>query len=131
MNGLAEKRDSRWKVLVITGYSDQKNALLRTLASSIPKLTSLNVECNTIDAVQGREADVAIYSVTRSNSAGNLGFLRELRRLNVALSRGRQYLVLVGDHLFARTANGENPFRRVVEYIEQHPSDCALKEFKN
>jgi superfamily I DNA and/or RNA helicase len=132
MNGLAETRGSKWKVLVITGYSEQKRSLDRTLASLVPKLSALTVECNTVDAVQGREADVAIYSVTRSNTAGRLGFLRESRRLNVALSRGKQYLVLVGDHLFCRTATGaENPFRQIVEYIEQNPSTCALKEYKN
>ncbi|MBZ5664210.1 MAG: protein kinase [Acidobacteriia bacterium] len=129
MNGLAETKNTRWKVLVITGYSEQKHAIIRALASA--KLTALNVECNTVDAVQGREGDVAIYSVTRSNPAGRLGFLRELRRLNVALSRGKQYLVLVGDHYFCRTAGGENPFQRVVEHIEQHPSAAAIKEFKN
>jgi superfamily I DNA and/or RNA helicase/serine/threonine protein kinase len=129
MNGLAETKNTKWKVLVITGYSEQKHAIIRALAPA--KLTSLNLECNTVDAVQGREADVAIYSVTRSNPSGRLGFLRELRRLNVALSRGRQYLVLVGDHYFCRTAGGENPFHRVVEYIEQHPSAATIKEFRH
>lgn len=129
MNALAEMKNTKWKVLVITGYSEQKHAIIRALASA--NLTALNIECNTVDAVQGREGDVAIYSVTRSNPAGRLGHLRELRRLNVALSRGKQYLVLVGDQYFCRTAGGENPFQRVVEYIEQHPSAAAIKEFKN
>lgn len=131
MNGLADIKNTKWKVLVITGYAEQRNALVRTLATLLPKLSALKVECNTVDAVQGREADVALYSVTRSNTQGRLGFLRELRRLNVALSRGRQYLALVGDHHFCRSAGGENPFRRVVDYIEQNPTACALKEFKN
>lgn len=131
MNGLADSKNSKWKVLVVTGYAEQKNALVRTLANLLPQLSAINVECNTIDAVQGREADIAMYSVTRSNTLGRLGHLRELRRLNVALSRGRQYLVLIGDHYFCRTASGENPFRRVLEYIEQNPATCALREFKN
>jgi len=131
MNGLADSKNSKWKVLIVTGYAEQKSTLARTLANLLPKLSALQVECNTVDAVQGREADIAMYSVTRSNTLGRLGFLRELRRLNVALSRGRQNLVLVGDHYFCRSAGGENPFRRVVEYIEQHPAACSLKEFKN
>jgi superfamily I DNA and/or RNA helicase len=131
MNVLAESKNSKWRILVITGYSEQKHALVRALASACPQLSALSIECNTVDAVQGREADVAIYSVTRSNSMGRLGFLRELRRLNVALSRGRQYLVLVGDHHFCCMAAGENPFRRIAEYIEQNPAKCAIKEFKN
>jgi superfamily I DNA and/or RNA helicase len=131
MNGIAESTNGRRSVLVITGYAEQKQSLDRSLAPLLPKMTALHVECNTVDAVQGREADVAIYSVTRSNASGRLGFLRETRRLNVALSRGRQYLVVVGDHYFCRTATGENPFKRVVEYVESHSSSCALREYKN
>jgi superfamily I DNA and/or RNA helicase len=131
MNHLAELRNSKWRVLVITGYSEQKNAIIRALASTISQLSSLSIEINTVDAVQGRESDVAIYSVTRSNSNGTLGFLREVRRLNVALSRGTQYLVLVGDHHFCRTVGGENPFRRIVEYMEQNPNKCTIREFRN
>lgn len=132
MNGLAEsKGGGLWTVLVITGYAEQKQFLNRMLAKTISQLRSLHIECNTVDAVQGREADVAIYSVTRSNPEGKLGFLRETRRLNVALSRGRQYLTIVGDHYFCQTASGENPFRRIVEYVEEHPFSCALREYKN
>jgi superfamily I DNA and/or RNA helicase len=94
------------------------------------QFTSLEVSCNTVDAVQGREADIAIYSVTRSNNLRRLGFLREFRRLNVALSRSKQYLVILGDHVFAREAIGENPFKQVIEYVEQHPTECCVKEFK-
>lgn len=131
MNQLAEIKSSKWRILVIAGYSEQKNAIIRALASTIPQLSSLSVDCNTVDAVQGRESDIAIYSITRSNSLGNLGFLRELRRLNVALSRGKQYLVIVGDHHFCLTAGGENPFRRIVEHIERNPNTCTIREFRN
>jgi superfamily I DNA and/or RNA helicase len=91
----------------------------------------LDVACNTVDVVQGREADVTIYSMTRSNTARQIGFLAEASRLNVALSRSRQYLVIVGDHVFAYQAVGENPFRQIIEYIEQHPTSCSLKELKS
>jgi superfamily I DNA and/or RNA helicase len=64
----------------------------------------LSIECNTVDAFQGREVDVCVYSVTRCNERGVIGFLRDERRMNVALSRGRSALLIVGDHLFCRTA---------------------------
>jgi superfamily I DNA and/or RNA helicase len=131
LNRLAEAKNSKWKVLVITGYSEQKDAINRALASTIPQMSSLSIECNTVHAVQGRQSDIVIYSVTRSNAAGNLGFLREFRHLNVALSRGKQYLIIVGDHHFCRTANGENPFKRIIEYMEQHPGACSIREFRN
>ena len=115
--------------MVLSGYAEQKYLLERSLAAA--QFTGLDVSCNTVDAVQGREAEVAIYSVTRSNTSRRLGFLAEAKRLNVALSRSRQYLVIVGDHLFAREAAGENPFKQIIEYIDQHPTDCSLKEFKS
>jgi superfamily I DNA and/or RNA helicase len=110
----------RLRVAVLAAYAGQRIDIRRRLDAG-ERLAWLDIECNTVDAFQGREAHIAIYSVTRSNAQGNLGFLRELRRLNVALSRARFGLAIVGDHVFARNAVGENPFRRVVEFIEQHP----------
>ena len=125
----AQGKKRKTNVMVLSGYAEQKYLLERSLAAA--QFAGLEVSCNTIDAVQGREAEVAIYSVTRSNTSRRLGFLAEAKRLNVALSRSRQYLVIVGDHLFAREAAGENPFKQIIEYIDQHPTDCSLKEFKS
>ena len=108
---------------ILTGYSAQR-AELRTIAPEQEIWKALDIECNTVDAFQGREADIAIYSVTRSNPEGNLGFLREEERLNVALSRGRYGLAIVGDHGFCTTAKGINPFRTVLDHIEANPGDC-------
>jgi superfamily I DNA and/or RNA helicase len=69
-----------------------------------------------------------VYSVTRCNERGVIGFLRDERRMNVALSRGRSALLIVGDHLFCRSAKSPNPLRTVVTYIENHPDDCAVAE---
>ena len=111
---------------ILTGYGAQLQKLKRDIAPLMDSWTNLKIEVNTVDAFQGREAEVAIYSVTRSNDQGTIGFLRDLRRLNVALSRGRKLLVIVGDHVFAGSAAGENPFRRVVRHIESHPAECVI-----
>jgi superfamily I DNA and/or RNA helicase len=128
INAAAAKAGKIYSVAVMTGYGSQRSALERRFRNSVAACQNLELEWNTVDSVQGREADIAIYSVVRSNKAGKLGFLKELSRLNVALSRGRQVLLLIGDDVFLRSASGENPFKRVIEYIEQHPSDCALAE---
>ncbi|RYZ32112.1 MAG: AAA family ATPase, partial [Myxococcaceae bacterium] len=52
---------------------------------------------DTVDAFQGREKDAVLVSLTRSNSEGQLGFLNDLRRMNVALTRARRHLFVVGD----------------------------------
>jgi superfamily I DNA and/or RNA helicase/serine/threonine protein kinase len=127
LNPLALKSGRQWKIAVLTGYAPQRTLLERRFARDAEKCAGLDVELNTVDAIQGRQADVTIYSVTRSNPAGRLGFLRDASRLNVALSRPKQYLVLVGDQQFFKQAAGENPFKKVIEYIESHPNDCCVR----
>jgi superfamily I DNA and/or RNA helicase len=75
---------------VITPYRGQASVLQAALDAT-------GVEVDTVDAFQGREADAVLVSCVRSNPDGQLGFLSDLRRMNVALSRARRHLFLVGD----------------------------------
>ncbi|MDQ3724380.1 MAG: AAA domain-containing protein [Actinomycetota bacterium] len=116
-------------VVVLTGYAGQRDLISRQIAGSLRGWKNISVECATVDAFQGRQADVAIYSVTRSNRKGRIGFLAEERRLNVALSRGRDALILVGDHAGVRQVTGRNPFLEVLNQIEGNEG-CALEEMQ-
>jgi superfamily I DNA and/or RNA helicase len=113
-------------VVLLAAYSEQCERLDRTVAALAPDCPMLNIEVHTVDSFQGREADIAIYSITRSNEENRLGFLGDERRLNVALSRAKEALVLVGDHSFCRLAKGENPLKPVLEHVERHRDDCAI-----
>lgn len=121
----AQKR--KVTVAVIAGYTAQVEALRDMASRGIAEWPDLEVVCNSVDAFQGRQADVCIYSVVRSNDSNRLGFLKEQPRLNVALSRGRSALVIVGDQVFCRSARGRNPFKRVIEHIDQHEDTCAME----
>jgi serine/threonine protein kinase len=129
LNILAQEIGIRYQVAILTGYTAQKNLINRSIDGESSELNFLSLECNTVDAFQGREADLAIFSVTRSNKKGNLGFLQKRERLNVALSRGRLGLVIVGDHFFCRTA-AYNPLQDVISHIESHNDDCKLQEIQ-
>lgn len=113
------------EVLVIAPYRAQVDDLRRRLAGHHFK--HLNVVVQSVDAVQGREADIAIFSVTRSNLTGSMGFLGPdyWRRINVALSRARFGLTIVGDVKFCHSIPGA--LRAVVEHIKRHPSDCEIR----
>lgn len=127
---MAHLRRRTFKVAVLAAYAAQRDELHRMIDRQYNSLSGIEIECNTVDAFQGREADIAIYSVTRSNRRGELGFLRERRRLNVALSRAKYGLAIVGDASFVRAAaEGEyNPWTKVLDYIESHPKDCCIQE---
>jgi superfamily I DNA and/or RNA helicase len=130
LNSVAEKAQKSYSVAVLTGYAKQRMLLNRTLAPEFKNWKALTVDCNTVDAFQGREADIAVYSVTRSNPKGEMGFLGQIERLNVALSRGKLGLVIVGNHEFCLTANDPNPLRDVLNHINRHPKECKIQEFK-
>jgi len=74
---------------VITPYDDQVNEISKVLSPSI--------RVSTVDGFQGREKEVIILSFVRSNPRGEIGFLADTRRLNVALTRARAKLIAIGD----------------------------------
>lgn len=118
---------------IIAGYRGQRDRLIRLYESNYKtRFHNMTVEINTVDAFQGRETDIVFYSVVRSNDNGNLGFLKDVRRLNVAFSRARELLVVVGDHQCAQRRldiNGqENPFVGIIKFIRDNSDDCMLKE---
>jgi hypothetical protein len=83
------------KIDVLAFYKPQVNALQATLQKQ--GLLVDGVDVTTVDAMQGREADVIILSCVRSGCKGTLGFIRNPNRLNVAISRAREKLYFVGN----------------------------------
>ncbi|MEU4516233.1 AAA domain-containing protein [Nonomuraea wenchangensis] len=124
--GVIKPPNERLDVLLIAPYSRQVEELRRKLAPL--KLRRLDVTVLTVDAVQGRECDLAIFTVTRSNDKGRLGFLSQpyWRRINVALSRARYGLTIIGDARFCRATPGA--LREVLLYADSHPDDCEVRD---
>lgn len=84
---------------VIVPYRKQAEIIRRELRQrqAVWSEDALTCRIATVDSFQGKELDVVIFGFTRSNAEGRIGFLSELRRLNVSLTRARRQLVLVGD----------------------------------
>jgi ATP-dependent RNA/DNA helicase IGHMBP2 len=83
---------------VISPYKHQVEILKELMLSSQELLQVKSaITINTIDSFQGQERDIIYISMTRSNSENVIGFLSDIRRMNVAMTRARKKLVVVGD----------------------------------
>ena len=74
------------------------------------------ITVNTVDGFQGQERDVVFISLVRANEDGQIGFLNDLRRMNVAITRARMKLVILGD---ATTLAKHAFYRKLIQYIRQ------------
>lgn len=111
---------------IISGYESQKNLLIDNIHSE--KYEYLDIEINNVDAFQGSEKDIIIYSIVRSNNREELGFLSDERRLNVSLSRAKQQLFIVGNSAVASYGiSTENPFYKVIKHISSNPKYCTIQ----
>jgi hypothetical protein len=96
---------SDWAVIV--PYRAQARRVAELLTPVLGDGVAVAESVGTVDSFQGGERDLIIYGFTRSNSRGDIGFLKELRRINVAITRARRQLVLVGDSTTLSQARDE------------------------
>jgi len=83
------------KVAVITPYAQQSKLLRRSFADILGPQYEKFVEVNTVDAFQGREANIVIFSAVRAAGSHGIGFLSDVRRMNVALTRAKHFLFVI------------------------------------
>ena len=101
---------------IISPYKAQVQQLRRMLRGSAAlKRVRRLVTVNTVDGFQGQERDVILISMVRSNGQGQIGFLSDLRRMNVAMTRARLKLFILGD---AETLTRHAFYRRLYEYVQ-------------
>lgn len=81
---------------IICPYAEQAR-FIRGKVADEKEFAPLNIEINSIDGFQGQEKDLILITLTRSNENGIIGFLSDYRRLNVAMTRARKKLVIIGD----------------------------------
>ena len=97
------------EIAVIAPYAAQVRLLRERLA--VPGL-----EIDSVDGFQGREKEAVVISLVRSNAKGEIGFLGDIRRMNVAMTRARRKLVVIGD---SATLAGHPFYSRMIEYCER------------
>ena len=108
--------DERIDFGIISPYKAQVQYLrskLRNNASLRPYRNLMSI--NTVDGFQGQERDVIFISLVRANEEGQIGFLNDLRRMNVAITRARMKLVILGD---AATLTRHSFYKKLMESIQ-------------
>ncbi|MCF0064030.1 AAA domain-containing protein [Dyadobacter chenwenxiniae] len=116
-------------IAVISPYKEQIGLLKEQLAHHVFLQPFVNkISVNTIDSFQGQERDVVYISMTRSNPEGEIGFLSDIRRMNVAMTRARKKLVVIGDSAtlsnlpfysdFISYAEGLNAYQSAWEFAD-------------
>lgn len=108
--------DERIDVGLISPYKAQVQYLRQLIRKDVffkPYRQLITV--NTVDGFQGQERDVILISLVRANEEGQIGFLNDLRRMNVAMTRARMKLIVLGD---ASTLTRHPFYQRLYEYIE-------------
>ncbi len=114
-------------IAVISPYKQQIN-LLKTQFEHSPDLQKYkeNISVNTIDSFQGQERDIVYISLTRSNDKGEIGFLSDIRRMNVAMTRARKKLVVIGD---SATLGQHSFYADFIDYAEKKGGYVSAWEF--
>ncbi|WP_205510002.1 AAA domain-containing protein [Longitalea arenae] len=132
---LVSALDSHYKpehfpsIAIISPYKQQIDTLKEQFLSS-PALQAYEhkIAINTIDSFQGQERDIVYISMTRSNPDSRIGFLSDIRRMNVAMTRARKKLVVIGDSAtlsqfpfysdFISWAQERNAYQSAWEFVE-------------
>jgi predicted DNA helicase len=107
--------EERIDVGIISPYRAQVQYLRRLLMKrEFFKPFRRHISVNTVDGFQGQERDIIVVSLVRSNDDGQIGFLRDLRRMNVAITRARMKLIILGD----KDTMTRHPFyKRLWQYM--------------
>lgn len=121
---------SRLDIGIITGYSGQKDLLRKMVQNNGFDSVAQKIDINTLDAFQGRQNDIIIYSTVRTSDS--IGFQKEKERVNVAFSRARKLLIICGDmDFFYHYDNPDNKFIEIIDYIKEHNAECKIINCKD
>jgi superfamily I DNA and/or RNA helicase len=110
-----QSKNLEGKIGVISPYKSQVLLLKNLLKTS--GLSSFAEHVNTVDAFQGQEKEIIIMNCVRSNKYGQIGFLQDERRLNVAITRAKYYLFIIGSE---KTLNTNKVWYNLIESVKKN-----------
>ena len=99
------------------GLSEEDIGVISPYADQVKLIQDMTpVEVKTVDGFQGREKEVIVISTVRSNDNENIGFLKDLRRLNVAITRAKRKLIIIGNK---DTLKSNDTYSRLIDFVEK------------
>jgi predicted DNA helicase len=120
--GQAERTAAEVRRLIARGVSPREIAAITPYSAQVKRLKelltkelALGLEVGTVDGFQGREKEAIVVDLVRSNDTGQIGFLADVRRTNVAITRARSFLLVIGD---SATLAGHDYYRRLIEFAQ-------------
>ena len=126
MIGLTKIQDERVDFGIISPYRAQVRLIRKLLRwQKFFRTLRRQIAVNSVDGFQGQERDVIIISMVRDNEKGTIGFLRDLRRMNVAITRARMKLIILGN---AETLSQHKFYRHFIEYVKEHGDFVTLPD---
>lgn len=128
--GIGTIKTQGWTIGLIAPYRAQVRKFNELIFESYayPNLRSFSelLTIDSIDGFQGQERDIIVISLVRSNSKGEIGFLSDVRRMNVALTRAKRKLVVIGD---SATLCTHEFYREFLDYVEEKGCYKSVYEF--
>ena len=126
-------KDSIPPIGIITGYRGQVDELERQLDTASWAVSIRPwIRIDTIDAYQGQESRILLLSLVRHNEKSSTGFMEDRSRINVALSRAQERLIIIGAASMWNQKNQDSPLAEVLRYItEQHGQDNPDYQIKD
>lgn len=115
---MIEKIDNHTKIAVLSPYKKQKNLIISYLIENGIDIREKNIVVNTIDAFQGEEAEVVIYCTTRAIKKTK--YFSDLARLNVALSRTKNDLLIIGSVNYFKSYGKKHTLYKIVDYVKRY-----------
>jgi superfamily I DNA and/or RNA helicase len=126
LDDLLTRADENYSIGILSPYKEQVEYISRQLKHDLDHFPNANITIDTVDSFQGQERDVMYISLVRSNTENQIGFLSDTRRMNVAMTRARKKLVVIGD---SATLGGSPFYDAMLNYFEKHLAYKTAWEF--
>ena len=102
---------------VKAGIDEKDIGIISPYADQVKLISEkTDIEVKTVDGFQGREKEIIIISTVRSNEHGQIGFLKDLRRLNVAITRAKRKLIIIGN---SDTLKSDATYERLIDFADE------------